>query len=140
MIEINWLAAIGGGVLIGCSATLLLLFNGRIAGISGIVASLVSTKPVKENLWQLLFIIGLFIGASLTILFSGDLKVDIQANRYLLVVSGLLVGFGTKLGSGCTSGHGVCGIARLSKRSIVATIVFILAAMLTVFIKQRLGL
>ena len=140
MIEINWLAAIGGGVLIGCSATLLLLFNGRIAGISGIVASLISAKPGKENLWQLLFIIGLFIGASLTILVSGDLKVDIQANRYLLLLSGLLVGYGTKLGSGCTSGHGVCGIARLSKRSIVATIVFILAAMLTVFIKQRLGL
>jgi hypothetical protein len=138
--EINWLGGIVGGVLIGISSVLLLLFNGRIAGISGIVGALVVNKPTKDNLWQMLFVIGLLIGAVIYALSQGGLQIQMQASRSMLIVAGLLVGVGTRLGSGCTSGHGVCGIARRSKRSIAATLVFIVIAMLTVYIKQALGL
>lgn len=138
--EINWLGGIAGGVLIGLSATLMLLFNGRITGISGIVGSLMINKSINERLWRMMFIIGLLLGAGLYIAFNGELNLHMQASRTMLVFSGLLVGIGTNLGSGCTSGHGVCGIARLSKRSITATLIFISVAMLTVFIKQKFGL
>jgi uncharacterized membrane protein YedE/YeeE len=138
--EINYLGGIVGGLLIGLSAVLLMLFNGRIAGISGMVGSLIFNKPSKDNLWQLMFVIGLLIGAVIYMLVTDGLQVQLQASRPLLIIAGLLVGVGTRLGSGCTSGHGVCGIARRSKRSITATLVFIVAAMLTVFLKQEFGL
>ena len=138
--DINWIGGISGGVLIGLSAALLLFFNGRIAGISGIAGSLILNKPLKDSLWKLLFILGLLIGAGLYTLITGDLQVQLQANRTVLIIAGLLVGVGTRLGSGCTSGHGVCGIARRSKRSITATVVFMVVAILTVFIKQSVGL
>jgi len=138
--EANWFGGIFGGALIGLSAVLMLLFNGRITGISSIVGSLLVNKPSNEQLWRLMFIIGLLLGAGIYIAIYGELNIHMQASRSLLIISGLLVGVGTNLGSGCTSGHGVCGIARLSKRSITATLIFISVAMLTVFIKQRLGL
>lgn len=138
--ETNWLGGIFGGALIGLSAVLMLLFNGRITGISSIVGSLLINKSMNERLWRLLFIIGLLLGAGIYINIYGELNIHMQASRSLLIISGLLVGVGTNLGSGCTSGHGVCGIARLSKRSITATLIFISVAMLTVLIKQRLGL
>lgn len=138
--EVNWLGGIIGGGLIGLSAVLLLFFNGRITGISGIVGNLILNRPFLEGLWRLMFVIGLLVGAGLYVAVNGDLRVEVQANSSMLFAAGLLVGVGSRLGSGCTSGHGVCGIARLSKRSIVATLVFISIAMLVVYIMKMLAL
>ncbi len=138
--ETNWIGGVVGGGLIGVSAALLLLFNGRITGISGIVGDLLVNRTFKDGLWRVMFIVGLLIGAGIYIAISGGLQIQMQASRSMLIVAGLLVGAGTRLGSGCTSGHGVCGIARRSKRSITATLIFMAVAMLTVFTKQVLGL
>jgi uncharacterized protein len=122
-----------GGLLIGLAATLLLLLNGRLSGISGIVGGLLAPKSSDLG-WRVAFVAGLLVGALAYVLATGDaLLLELQASLPVLVVAGLLVGFGTSLGSGCTSGHGICGIARLSKRSIVATSMFFVVAMLTVF-------
>ena len=122
-----------GGLLIGIASVLLLLANGRIAGISGIVGGLLA-PPLSDALWRLMFIFGLWIGAIALILARGaPLALVVQASTPVMAVAGFLVGFGTRMGGGCTSGHGVCGIARGSKRSIVATVVFIATAMVTVF-------
>ena len=123
--ETNWLGGVIGGGLIGLSAVLLLLFNGRIAGVSGIVGTLLISKPSYDGLWRIMFVIGILFGAGIYLVVQGDLPVQMQANRPMLIVAGLLVGLGTRLGSGCTSGHGICGIARRSKRLITATLVFI---------------
>jgi uncharacterized membrane protein YedE/YeeE len=126
-----------GGLLIGLAAALLLLLNGRISGISGIVGGLVIPKSSDAG-WRAVFVAGLLLGASVYMLATGGASpVTVQASVPVLVVAGLLVGFGTRLGSGCTSGHGVCGVARLSKRSIVATSVFVGVAMLTVFLTHH---
>ena len=138
--EPNFSGGVIGGGLIGLSAVLLLLFNGRIAGISGIVGTLLVSKLSYDGLWRIMFVIGLLFGAGIYLVVQGDLPIQMQANRSMLIVAGLLVGLGTRLGSGCTSGHGVCGIARRSKRSITATLVFIGVAMLTVFITRAIGL
>ncbi len=138
--EADYINGIIGGSLIGLSAILLLLFNGRIAGISGIAATLLTSRPDKHEVWRLLFILGLIGGAMLYMFFFGPLNLEMQASRPMLVVAGLLVGIGTQVGSGCTSGHGVCGIARGSLRSILATIVFMGVAIVTVYTKRRLGL
>ncbi len=123
-----------GGLLIGVAAALLLLLNGRISGISGIVGGLLVPKSSDAG-WRLVFVVGLLLGAFGYMLATGDTPdVSMQASVPVLVAAGLLVGFGTRLGSGCTSGHGLCGIARLSKRSIVASVVFFGVAMLTVFV------
>jgi uncharacterized membrane protein YedE/YeeE len=123
-----------GGLLIGAAAALLLLLNGRISGISGIVGGLLVSKGSDAG-WRFVFVVGLLIGALGYMLATGDpLAVRMQAPVPVLVAAGLLVGFGTRFGSGCTSGHGLCGIARLSKRSIVASAVFFGVAMLTVFV------
>jgi uncharacterized protein len=126
-----------GGLLIGLAAALLLLLNGRISGISGIVGGLLAPKSSDAG-WRVVFVVGLLLGAFIYMLATGGtIPVTMQASLPVLVVAGLLVGFGTHLGSGCTSGHGVCGIARLSKRSIVATSVFFGVAMLTVFLTRH---
>lgn len=126
-----------GGLLIGLAAALLLLLNGRISGISGIVGGLVVPKESDAG-WRVAFVAGLLLGALAYVLATGDaVLVRMQASLPVLVVAGLLVGFGTRLGSGCTSGHGVCGIARLSKRSIAATAVFFGVAILTVFLTRH---
>jgi hypothetical protein len=123
-----------GGSLIGLSTVLLILFNGRIAGISGIVGGLLATKGPEIG-WRAVFVVGLLIGAFVYMLATGvALPVNIQASLPVTVIAGLLVGFGARLGSGCTSGHGICGIARFSKRSIVATLVFFITAIITVFL------
>ena len=128
-----------GGVLIGVAAVLLLLANGRIAGISGIVGGLIEPS-FSDAAWRVMFIVGLWIGAIALILAQGaPFAVAIQGSMPLMVVAGFLVGFGTRMGGGCTSGHGVCGIARGSKRSIVATVVFIAAGMATVFVVRHLA-
>ncbi len=124
---------LAGGILIGLSAVLLLVANGRIAGISGIVGGLLKPSPGDVG-WRLFFVFGMLIGAGIYLLLTGDLGVVPQVSMPLTVVAGLLVGIGTKLGSGCTSGHGVCGIGRLSLRSMVATIVFMLAGGITVYL------
>ena len=120
-----------GGVLIGTAAVLLLKLNGRIAGISGILNTALSTSQ-DDRLWRVLFVGGLVVGGFLHQQFSSVPMLTRENFPLLqLAVAGLLVGFGTRLGSGCTSGHGVCGIARLSPRSIVATVVFLGFGMLT---------
>jgi uncharacterized membrane protein YedE/YeeE len=126
-----------GGLLIGLSTVLLILFNGRIAGISGIVGGLLVGKG-SEIGWRAVFVVGLLLGAFVYVLATGvALPVNIQVSLPVLVVAGLLLGFGARLGSGCTSGHGICGIARFSKRSIVATLVFFATAIITVFLTHH---
>ncbi len=137
--ETNWIGGVVGGGLIGVSAVIMLLFNGRITGISGIVGDLLVNRTFKDGLWRVMFVVGLLVGAGIYIAISGELQIQMQASRSMLIVAGLLVGVGTRLGSGCTSGHGVCGIARRSKRSITATLIFMAMAMLTVYTKQVLG-
>ncbi len=127
-----------GGILIGIAAILLLAGSGRIAGISGIVGGLLSRVP-GDNAWRLLFLIGLVLGAGFyQLVTAAPLEVRIDVSAPLLVAAGFLVGFGTRLGGGCTSGHGVCGIARFSPRSIVATMIFIGVAMATTFVLRHL--
>jgi uncharacterized protein len=134
-------SAFSGGLLIGLASVLLLLFNGRIAGISGIMSGLLSPSR-SELFWRLAFIIGIILGAFLFF----QVKPDFYHPRvnfpvWMLALAGFLVGFGTRMGNGCTSGHAVCGIARLSLRSIVATITFMATGFITVFIVRHvLGL
>lgn len=125
-------SALIGGALIGLSASLLLILKGRIAGISGIVNGVL--LPQTGDLgWRILFIVGLALGGLIYQLAIGDVShIQTSASTLTLVIAGLLIGVGSTLGSGCTSGHGVCGIARLSPRSIVATLVFMSTAILTV--------
>jgi len=131
-------SGLAGGLLIGAAATLLLAGIGRIAGVSGIAGGLLRRSP-GDAAWRLLFLLGLVAGGSLYALATGapfPIRIDVGAP--LLIVAGALVGFGTRLGGGCTSGHGVCGIARLSARSIAATVTFIGVAMATTFILRHL--
>lgn len=131
------ISALVGGALIGLGAAMLLLCSGRIAGISGIVGDLLRS-PGNGRGWRAGFVAGLIAGPLAYRLFAGDLlSITIEATVPLLIVGGLLVGFGTNLGSGCTSGHGVCGIARLSPRSIVATVVFMAAGGITVYVMRH---
>jgi uncharacterized protein len=126
-----------GGVLIGLATTLMLLLNGRIAGISGIVGGLLARKGSEVG-WRAVFVAGLLLGAFIYMLATGGaFPVRVEASLPVMVVAGLLVGFGTRLGSGCTSGHGVSGIARFSKRSIVATLVFMGSGIITVFLTHH---
>lgn len=130
----DFLWPILGGVLIGLSATLLLLFTGRIAGISGIVWGAMRGKDLSDKLWRWIFIIGMLFGAFLFHQLTGKPIPVVNDNYLLAAVAGILVGMGVKIGNGCTSGHGVCGMGRLSLRSLVATITFMLAAIVTVVI------
>jgi uncharacterized protein len=133
------ISALIGGALIGLAATLLYAATGRIAGISGIAGGLLrgGLPGGGDAPWRLLFLGGLVIGAALTALVAGAPSIRIASSWPVLVIAGLLVGYGTQLGSGCTSGHGVCGIARFSPRSIAATIVFMGAAAATVFVVRH---
>ena len=131
------LALIGGG-LIGLSAVLLMAFSGRIAGVSGIVAGLLPPKPAGDRRWRIAFILGLLLAPTLLALLTGDNRIGAPTvGPVMLIAAGLLVGVGTALGSGCTSGHGICGISRLSPRSIAATVTFVATAMVTVFIVRH---
>lgn len=135
------LSAFAGGVLIGLSALLFLLLNGRIAGISGIVCGVVTPKR-GDRLWRIAFIGGM-IAAALVYRIAIGVPLDVTAEDSVgqLILAGFLVGLGTRLGNGCTSGHAVCGIARLSRRSVYATLIFTGTAMLTVFVtRHMLGL
>ncbi|MBW1251194.1 YeeE/YedE family protein [Pantoea allii] len=123
--------SLAGGLLIGAAAGMLVLFCGRIAGISGILGGLLKRRS-SDKPWRLAFIAGLVLSPLVYQRFSALPSIEIDASWGRLVLAGLLVGLGTRLGSGCTSGHGVCGLSRLSPRSLVATLVFMLTAMLTV--------
>ncbi len=144
MIDVAWSnftpwSALAGGLLIGLAAALFLLLNGRIAGISGILGGLL-TPSRGDALWRLAFLAGL-IGAPAAWLLVTELPpIEIKAGYPAIVIAGLLVGLGTRYGSGCTSGHGVCGLSRLSKRSLVATLSFMAAGFVTVYlIRHVLG-
>lgn len=130
-------AGLAGGLLIGLSVVLLLYTLGRIAGISGIAAGAITQRGI-ERYWRLAFLAGIVLSAVLYMVFIGDLQIQTQMSSAWLVVAGLLVGFGTRLGSGCTSGHGVAGLSRLSPRSIVATLTFMTAAIVTTNIIRNL--
>lgn len=130
-----------GGALIGLSALILMAAHGRIAGISGLISRIIppSTNR-KEQPQNLIFIVGLLLAAPLWFLLPAQLPVQLVSSNYLLMaIAGLLVGFGSVIGNGCTSGHGVCGISRLSGRSIVATLTFMGTGFLTVFILRHMA-
>ena len=133
ILEFSWLPALAGGIMIGTASALLMAFNGRVAGISGILGGLLS-RWSPDQWWRLTFLLGLVLGGGVAFYWAPEAFIDITENGTMEVLAaGLLVGLGTRIGSGCTSGHGVCGIGRLSIRSLVATLVFVGSGMLTVF-------
>ena len=140
-IQIDWQAftpiSLVGGLMLGVATANLLLGIGRIAGISGIVSSVL--KPKNIEMWQVLFIAGLIVSPLLYSLARPLPVIEITTSIPLLIAAGLLVGFGTRLGSGCTSGHGICGNARLSPRSMAATVTFMLFGILTVYIGRHVS-
>ena len=126
-----------GGALIGLAAAILVVANGRIAGISGILGGLL--RPARNDWgWRLAFVVGLLAAPTVYALVAPLAVPRIEAGTAVLVIAGLLVGFGTRLGSGCTSGHGVCGLARMSPRSLAATLGFMAAGFATVFVVRHL--
>ncbi|KOX53040.1 YeeE/YedE family protein [Methylobacterium sp.] len=132
------LSATLGGLMIGASAAVFLLLNGRVAGISGILGGLLA-RPSRETGWRIAFLAGLVLAPLVYAGLGGSLPpVTVATSFPLLVFAGLLVGFGARLGAGCTSGHGVCGIGRGSPRSLVATGTFMAVAIATVFVTRHL--
>ena len=128
---------LAGGVLIGLSAVLLMLANGRTAGVAGIVSGLFGACAGEVG-WRLAFIVGLVAGPFAATLFGAPLpEIGIDASVPVILVAGLLVGFGSRLGNGCTSGHGVCGLARLSRRSLAATLTFMTVGAVVVFFARH---
>lgn len=129
-----------GGLLIGLAVTIMLLFNGRVVGISGIIAGLIKPQQ-QDTFWRINFVLGLVIGGLiLNFSWPNVFQNTIVASNTQIIIAGLLVGFGTLLGNGCTSGHGVCGISRLSPRSLIATFVFMFTGIVAVFIFRKFGL
>jgi uncharacterized membrane protein YedE/YeeE len=139
--RIDWLhftpwASLSGGILIGLATALLLLANGRVAGVSGILGGLL--RPARGDVaWRIAFVLGLFVAPIVWLAMRAMPPAQIDHSPALLAVGGLLVGVGTRFGSGCTSGHGVCGIARLSPRSLLATACFMAAGLVTVFVVRH---
>lgn len=138
MIETEWILGLVGGVIIGASAALLLFFNGRVFGVAGIVGS--SFTPVRgDTSWRIMLIMGLLLGGVMFRFVDPSIfPTAFPRSTGMIVLAGLLVGFGSRLGNGCTSGHGVCGVARLSPRSLLATGVFTLSGMLVVLLMNQL--
>ncbi|EGQ7963550.1 YeeE/YedE family protein [Vibrio vulnificus] len=127
--------SLAGGILLGISALTMLLVNGKVAGISGILTGLLTPKS-RDFAWRLMFVIGMVSGGVLAVTFgAASASVALPTSGVSIAAAGLLVGIGTRLGNGCTSGHGICGIGRLSKRSIVATAIFMAVAAMTVFVR-----
>lgn len=141
------LQGLAGGILIGLSATWLMATLGRIAGISGILGNLITVRPKGDSAWRVTFLLGLISGPIVLMLLGGGLGNVAGApgevvgepagGVVLMLVAGLLVGVGTGIGSGCTSGHGVCGLSRLSPRSLMATLTFLVAAIVTVYVVRH---
>lgn len=135
----SYLLALTGGLCIGASAVLLMGLNGRIAGISGIAAGILRAPLAPDTRWRIAFMLGLLAGPLVAMALTGKNLIGLPvASPALLLVAGLATGLGTALGGGCTSGHGVCGMARLSVRSLVATLIFMAVAIVTVFITRHL--
>jgi uncharacterized membrane protein YedE/YeeE len=135
--ESNWITPLAGGMLIGLSATLLLLCNGQIAGISGMINGAITFK--SEQAWRWIFLAGMLLGGAIyEYLWASQPTPTSTFSPWLILIGGFLVGFGTRLGNGCTSGHGVCGLGRLSFRSLIAVITFLTTAIITVYIKNIL--
>jgi hypothetical protein len=133
------ISALIGGLMIGAAASLMWLALGRIAGISGILGRALQGSDGAERIWRTLFLIGLPAGAALAVLAGWAASPSAPPTQLgLAIIGGLLVGFGTRLGSGCTSGHGICGLARLSPRSLAATLIFMAAGMASVFFVRHL--
>jgi uncharacterized membrane protein YedE/YeeE len=133
------IASLAGGALIGLAAVMLMAFSGRIAGVSGIAARLLPPFGDREFLGRLAFVAGLIAAPLIVLIATGRLPPQsIEAGGFVLVIAGLLVGFGAVWGNGCTSGHGVCGISRLSVRSLVATMVFMATGFATTFVVRHL--
>ena len=137
MTEFTPTSAALGGLLIGLAAAVLLFGSGRVAGVSGIVGQALWPQPGEQRAWRITFVLAIPVGAALASLVTGPLVVDIQESPPVLILAGLLVGFGTRLGNGCTSGHGVCGMSRGSTRSIAATLTFMAVAGVTVFVVRH---
>lgn len=141
--QIDWMAftpgpALFGGIVLGIAATLFILLHGRILGISGIVSGLLSPKADDRN-WRLILLLGILSAPFwAALLFNIHTAAVIDADWFAIILAGLLVGFGASYGSGCTSGHGICGLSRLSPRSLVATFTFMGAGFLTVFVIRHL--
>lgn len=136
MTEVNWAIALLGGALIGTSATILLALTGRIAGISGIVNGAVAFS--SDAMWRWLFIIGMVLGAGVYEFALAPYPTPLSTfSPWAMVIGGFLVGVGTRMGNGCTSGHGVCGLGRLSGRSLVAVMAFLGTAIVTVFVLRH---
>ena len=144
MINIDWsnftpLESFVGGIFIGTAVVLLMLINGRIAGVSGLLAKLFVKEPNNQFYWVALFLIGLMIGPIIYSTYFGEIKSNMVVTSPWLVIAGLLVGLGTTLGNGCTSGHGICGLSRFSIRSLFATFTFVATGMITVYIIGAMG-
>ena len=140
--SIDWInftpwTSLAGGALIGLAASLFILFNGRIAGISGIIGGLVKLRP-HETGWRIAFIIGLVAAPIIWRLLAQLPTIQLDSDFRLVAIAGLLVGVGTRFGAGCTSGHGVCGISRLSPRALIATLGFMAAGFITVYLMRHL--
>lgn len=127
-----------GGALLGLSAALLMLFSGKIAGISGVIGGLL-TPQKHESSWRAAFLTGMILSVLIVTPLNFALPDISNSNILMVSLAGLLVGFGTRLGNGCTSGHGIIGLGRLSKRSIFATIIFMITAIFTVYIRHLFG-
>ncbi|MQW86440.1 YeeE/YedE family protein [Sinorhizobium saheli] len=138
MTELGYLWPLTGGLLIGLSAGLYLLLNGRIAGISGLAAAAAGLADDGDSKLGLGFLAGIIAGAWLAAALIRQSEIVITSSPALLIAAGLIVGYGTRLGSGCTSGHGICGLARLSSRSLAATAIFMTVAAATVFVTRHL--
>jgi hypothetical protein len=141
MIEIEWIWGLIGGLIIGCGGAVYLLGNGRIMGASGILGGLVDGTSRNLRVERMFFIAALIIAPAVLIFFSGrQAETNLTGNMVLVGIAGLLVGLGTRIGNGCTSGHGVCGISRVSPRGIVSTLVYIFAgAMMVVALRAIMG-
>lgn len=143
MADFNWVTAILGGILIGISSTIMLAWNGRITGISGMV-HLIVTPIAGDVSWRWIFLAGMVGGGAIYEFWLAPAQSilpqtpDFGFAPVAMVVGGLLVGFGTRMGSGCTSGHGVCGLGRLSPRSLIAVITFLITGIMTVFVVRHL--
>ncbi len=141
MMTIDWnnftpWAALAGGILLGLASALFILLNGRILGVSGIIGGLFRPRAGDVG-WRLFFVLGVLVAPLLYFLVAGPSTVRIDAGWVTLVIAGLLVGIGTSYGSGCTSGHGICGLSRLSPRSLVATLAFMGSGFVTVYLARH---
>jgi uncharacterized membrane protein YedE/YeeE len=130
-------ASFVGGILIGIAAAILILFNGRIAGVSGILGQALNGGIVRDNLWRIAFVMGIIAAPALWQIWVGEIEINIETNALWLIIAGLFVGVGTSYGSGCTSGHGICGLSRFSMRSVIATLSFMLTGMVTVYMMRH---